>query len=412
MSNKSKKLLLVAAGLVCLLFTAAPAFAWTHGQFNATTDACAGCHVAHAAQAPKLLKTGPTQTEFCYLCHADGGASAPYDVRDGKTVVGANQYSSTAGGFERWWNGTGYATNTSRHNVWGLADESGPVVDDTYKYFVIPGGTSAFTGNGFVCGSCHNPHAGGKTPGTVSWRPPGSGSSYNITSAVMGNPRLLRTSIFEHTIDQVIFKMAGVGAFTYEGVVSGVYRVTDYVYGSAAWCGSCHNKFDTSTAGERIPEGGHAVEHLGMWRHPMDVHVTPPGGADTSLATGTPLEIWNRGASHPQYLTPKVACLTCHRAHGSTVSATGWASSWPRDSGIGGTSNTSALLRMDNRGACYNCHGAGEYNSWNDPRLNCGACHPDVNGLKGHSMNIGDVSCYFCHKQNPGSGEENCSECH
>jgi hypothetical protein len=49
--------------------------------------------------------------------------------------------------------------------------------------------------------------------------------------------------------------------------------------------------------------------------------------------------------------------------------------------------NTSALLRMNNRGICYNCHGAGRYNCWTDTRFDgvafdpvdgvpaCGVCH-------------------------------------
>jgi predicted CXXCH cytochrome family protein len=380
---------IVTAVLVTTLAFASAAFAWTHGQFTATTDACAGCHVAHAAEAPKLLKAGPTQTHFCYLCHGDGTASAPYDIKDGYTSAngGTTKYVSTAGGFERCWDGSAYKTNTSRHNVQGfvLGDESGGVTGDVYNYLWIPGGTNQLTGSGFVCGSCHDPHAGGKAPATVSWQPPGSGSAYSITSAVMGNPRLLRTSIFDQTVDTVIFKMATVGTYTYEGVTSGVYRVTEYVYGSSAWCGACHDKFDTSTAGDRVAGEGHAGQYLGMWRHPMDVHAVLPDGSDGTVATGTPLEIWTTGFGG---LTDKVACLTCHRAHGSPVQKAGWASNWPRDGG--GTSDTSALLRMDNRGTCYNCHRAGEYNCWTDPRFNCGDCHPG-----GHS---GGGDCVLCHR--------------
>jgi predicted CXXCH cytochrome family protein len=385
------------------LCSTVPAFAWTHGQFNATTDACAGCHVAHAAPYPKLLKSGPTQTEFCYLCHGQGTTSAPYDIQYGKTVDGGNSYTSTAGGFERLWIGPGsndYETVTSRHTVMGYLpdtlNQAGAWSGPGATQLVIPGGTDTLTGNGLVCGSCHDPHAGGKTPGTVAWVPPGSGSSYSINNAVSGNPRLLRTSILGRMVDEVIFAMESVGSFAYSATDSGVYQVTDYVYGSAAWCGACHNKFDTSTAGERIAGSGHAGQLLGMWRHPVDVHAQPPTGGglgDVTVATGTPLELWTSGFSG---LPDKVACLTCHRAHGATAQINGWATSWPRDTGIGGTSDTSALIRMDSRGICYNCHGAGLYNSWSDPRVACGDCHPDVNSLKGHDGD-GGVACDFCH---------------
>jgi hypothetical protein len=132
-----------------------------------------------------------------------------------------------------------------------------------------------------------------------------------------------------------------------------------------------------------------------MWRHPVDVHATPPSGAgmgDVTVATGTPLEIWTSGFSG---LPDKVACLTCHRAHGATAVMEDWAADWPRDPGVGGRSNTSALLRMDNRGTCYNCHGAGLYNSWNDPRVSCGECHPDTD--RNHNGD-GGVDCGFCHR--------------
>jgi predicted CXXCH cytochrome family protein len=389
--------------IIYTLCFAAPAFAWTHGQFNATTDACAGCHIAHAAPFPKLLKSGPTQTEFCYLCHADGGISAPYDIRDGKTVAGGEACTSTGGGFERLWDGPGtsdYRTVTSRHTVGGYLPDSrnqaGAWSGPGATQLVIPGGTDTLTGNGLVCGSCHDPHAGGKTPGSVSWTPPGSSGPYVVSNAVSGNPRLLRTAILGKTVDEMIFTAETVGTFTYLGVGSGVYRVTDYIFGSSDWCGACHDKFDTGTAGDRIAAEGHAPRFLEMWRHPVDVHAQPPSGAglgDVSVDTGTPLELWTSGWAG---LPDKVACLTCHRAHGATAVMDGWAGNWPRDSDMGGTGDTSALLRMDSRGICYNCHGAGLYNSWGDPRVDCGDCHPDVNGLKGHDGD-GGAACEFCH---------------
>ena len=55
--------------------------------------------------------------------------------------------------------------------------------------------------------------------------------------------------------------------------------------------------------------------------------------------------------------------MTCHVAHGSSVVMTGYAnvadSTDPEpDSGTGGVPPTdgNALLRMDNRGVCENCH--------------------------------------------------------
>jgi len=131
----------------------------------------AGCHVAHAAQAAKLLKVGPTQTHFCFLCHGDAATSAPYDVKDGYTqATGSAVYASTAGGFVQQFvdgNNDGIidagelVAVTSRHNVWGFVygGESGSVQDTTEVYYWIPGGTRMLSGSGFVCSSCHDPRA-------------------------------------------------------------------------------------------------------------------------------------------------------------------------------------------------------------------------------------------------------------
>ncbi|MEW6574618.1 MAG: cytochrome c3 family protein [Bacillota bacterium] len=351
--TKAKFGIVIAVAVVCSLAFAAPALAWTHGNFSATTDACAGCHVAHAAQAPKLLKTGPTQTQFCFMCHGDGSVSAPYDVKDGFTSInrGTDKVASTAGGFVRQWvSGAVYNDVTSRHNVWGLVGETGYTINEATKQLAIPGGVNAFTGDGFVCGSCHDPHDGGTTPT----------SGYITGSATSPNPRLLRRAITvqDGTYNDlyVSFKFSSVGTFTYGDppVDSEVYKVDEYVSGSTRWCGSCHNKFMAPT------NSGHQ-KYYDMYRHAFGVQLDPSYGyvrsgtyrlpADTTFA-GTPLEL---GADKTEGTADDVlACLTCHRAHSTTAQAAGWASNWPRSEG--GTSSTSALLRMDNRGVCFNCH--------------------------------------------------------
>lgn len=360
--SKAKLYLVLAVALVASLAFAAPAFAWTHGQFSATTDACGGCHVAHAAQLPKLLKAGATQTHFCFLCHGDGATSAPYDVKDGITSPDKNTWRpSTAGGFVRQWvdtNGNGLpepgelVSVTSRHNVWGLEGESGaPDASDPRGDYFIPGSTNRFTGTGFVCGSCHDPHDGGKTP--------------DSNGIVQGNPRLLRKTLFGETVDYVAFKMETVGTFTYQGVSSGVYVVTDYVYGSTGWCGACHNKFRDTVI------DGHASQVYGLYRHPTVAHIiTQP--KDASIAKGTPIEKWTLIGK----TMDRVACLSCHRAHSTTATMTGWATSYPRsESDPEQRPPTSALLRMNNRGICWNCHDAAKYNCWADTSMNCSQCH-------------------------------------
>lgn len=350
--------------LVLVFGLSTVALAQVHGSYDATTDACAACHVTHAAEAPKLLIHSSTQTHFCYLCHGAGSTGSPYNVEYGLITGSSNTYASTAGGFEKQGGATGQ-TVTSRHTVWGYVyDANGSAGawrdDENLKSGLdyIPGGTQKLTGNGLMCSSCHNPH------GTT-------------------NPRLLKTSIL------------GIGGLTVQFTMSDVGNnakiVTAYVDGSSKWCGSCHDKFKTLNRDGR-PGEGHANYYLGMWRHPMDAHILPPPGFDESLATGTPPE-WKPKAAGGSGIR-HVACLTCHRAHSSTAVVTGYALNWPRDPVAPGSGTTSALLRMNNRGVCYNCHGAGYYNSWNDSRLNCSECH--FQGATWHGSP--SVPCSTCHQ--------------
>lgn len=370
---------------------------FTHGQFSATTDACAGCHVAHAAQMPNLLKQGPTQTHFCFLCHGDGATSAPYDVKDGytRTAVSGAVYPSTAGGFVYQFvdananfavDGGELKPVTSRHNVWGFVygDESGAVQDTADRYHWIPGGSDQLTGSGFVCTSCHDPHDGGTVPD----------GGYITGSATNPNPRLLRRSITVQDATYTSLYVKFSGSWENDGN-RGSYYVTSYDSATSKWCGACHNKLQTDDASNKAGEG-EAVQYFGMWRHPIGSHVLRGSVTDESLATGTPvLKGLNCGAR-------QVGCLSCHRAHSSAVvmEEGSWAASWPREAADPATGkaqgDTSALLRMDNRGTCYNCHGSGQRNCRNDPfydSLDCSSCHP-YTGSGAHPI-MGD--CNGCH---------------
>ena len=62
--------------------------------------------------------------------------------------------------------------------------------------------------------------------------------------------------------------------------------------------------------------------------------------------------------------TDWIECLTCHRAHGTSVTMTGWADELADDPNDeipsfiaqSGTGEPSALLRLENRGVCEVCH--------------------------------------------------------
>ena len=154
----------------------------------------------------------------------------------------------------------------------------------------------------------------------------------------------------------------------------------------SVWCSACHQQYNVRTSsydytpyepGAAAPNVGNQLRH----RHPVDI---VPGTNATDL-TGTvrtltelvvedsawvPLEHnVNPAAGFDQNW---IGCLTCHRAHGSSVDMTGWAAAhleqnsagtWaPVRDGIAGVDPTkndvpgSNLLRADNRGVCERCH--------------------------------------------------------
>lgn len=129
--SRSRLCLAILLASIHILACSTSAFAWTHGQFWATTDACAGCHIAHPAQAPNLLKAGPTADPVLLpLSRRRRHKRAPYDAEDGYTqATGSAVYASTAGGFVKQFvdadsDGVIDAGElkdvTSRHNVWGF----------------------------------------------------------------------------------------------------------------------------------------------------------------------------------------------------------------------------------------------------------------------------------------------------
>jgi len=78
------------------------------------------------------------------------------------------------------------------------------------------------------------------------------------------------------------------------------------------------------------------------YRHKMN---TPITGGTYNLTTALPLQ--DPTGDGPS-ADDQLFCLTCHRAHGTNTSMTGLATVAP--------TNDSALLRIDNRGVCEECH--------------------------------------------------------
>jgi len=164
----------------------------------------------------------------------------------------------------------------------------------------------------------------------------------------------------------------------------------------STWCAACHENYNQISAGsstsynynpylpaQGFSSSGPLLNTQSYHRHA--VNVTMAGGFGmtrdlteevTSSPAWVPLEAPSAGSG--SWDTGYLGCLTCHRAHGSSVDMTGWASAHLgtasvtvtspvtvyapiRDNVMGvdpgktNTVGTSSLLRADNRGVCERC---------------------------------------------------------
>jgi len=288
--------------------TAAPR---THSDFSVSTAACAKCHVVHAAPGPKLMRA-VTQTELCYLCHGAGAPASPYDVQQGLTwnPAASAWQTSTAGGYSH----TGGALSTSIHDIEGYGANQ-TAFDPGLAGFTgtIPGGSSSLTGRGLQCSFCHQPHGG------------------------TGNARLLRNNFFNGEAGKQV------------RMTTGSNMVISYDQGFTEWCAACHGRFNAGSGAGHI---GVDFNGTTIYRHPMNVRVSDPAKVSDRSFSGTPLQTGKRTSDTTD--DNLVVCVTCHRSHGTSAAATHSAATWKRDTGESGSG--SALLRMNNRGVCYNCH--------------------------------------------------------
>ena len=185
-------LLLTLVALVLAFATAglAAADGGPHGGYTATSDACAGCHRAHTAQAAKLLVVA--EGDLCMSCHGSSATGADTNVEDGVYAAwrnpgtgliedqpdrvpgdpaeGTPRLGLKGGGFEYTLMNTELISDTdytlspkavtswhtydnSLGKVWGNGDPISPTVsgEDAYGGLQIT----------MSCTNCHDPHGNG-----------------------------------------------------------------------------------------------------------------------------------------------------------------------------------------------------------------------------------------------------------
>lgn len=286
---------------------------------NMTTARCASCHRAHTGQAADLLPA--SQPEMCYSCHGSAGVGATTAVQEGVSYElnddgthGAPMGALRGGGFEFALIDTDGAVVHGGNTGVGLipvgdrqATTSSHSVDGSSR--TVWGGGAIGSGPGpsitLTCGSCHDPHGNGNyrvlrpDPQNATHSPGATG--WDIVDDP-DRPHVYTTTNYWNVYDS--------NQPTFGNHIEG-------------WCAQCHTRYMARDWGQDSGDPIYAHRHL---------------------TNGTP----NSGIPN---------CVTCHVAHGSNASMTGWAAQVPNpDPNVPVEGGGSRLLRVDNRGVCQMCH--------------------------------------------------------
>jgi predicted CXXCH cytochrome family protein len=315
------------------------------------STSCAGCHRAHTAKGTGFLTKDP-QPLLCLNCH--DGTISHLDVNTGTDTN--NSGALRGGGFVTAKIGTGAAIKT-------LSPTGGRVISNipvgvagavTSSHQIDGKTTGTMWGNGTTgvgqtavtleCGACHDPHGNGNYR---LLKPSPDGAQY-IISAPGITPVVKSAATTVNIPDQSVAQKAAGGyettdywnvqapetPLTADETAANVVKagtVTDgFLGGIAAWCTTCHTRY-----------------------------LSPSGGA--GINTGDPVFTYKHRSDAQANNKPN--CIQCHVAHGTNAVMTGYAAAVkePTDgtTPASGTYQSSALLRVDNRGTCLMCHTEG-----------------------------------------------------
>ncbi len=293
-----------------------------HGDYSATTDACAGCHRTHTAIGPRLLIANSSYG-LCMSCHGSSALGANTNVEDGfylssrddtfgdEDLGAANTPDGSpllGGGFVNY---RGLAV-TSIHNMSGDAEDLQAWGND-----VARGLTAAITDPEFSCASCHDPHGS---------------TNYRILKTEVNGVPVQVDQVDENNKD---------------------YDTEHWGDGTSDLCAACHIAYH-----ETAPNVGsdlNAQDYPGGYTHRIDMSYNyrnndNPETIGFTDSTGTTVRV-------PLALSGSgdlVVCMTCHLPHGSSATMFGNAA----QGGLPGETavDDSALLRLDNRAVCQACH--------------------------------------------------------
>jgi predicted CXXCH cytochrome family protein len=293
--------LLIVGVLLTLSVSFASANGGPHGGYTATTDACAGCHRAHTATSANLLIQADTTT-LCLTCHGTAGTGADTNVDDGYFL--STRSPSTEG--------TANTIDNANLLGGGFVNQGGAAVTSTHAadgsmsnawgFGALRGAYGALAaGESLDCASCHDPHGS---------------TNYRIIPTTVNGVATTVTQVDE-----------GAKSYDTETWAANVSNV----------CVACHTAYHDNAA---------------TTTHNVDVAFNAGinSGADNPETVGF-------GGENLPLAGTTLVCQTCHFPHGSssvqTVLAEGATLSGLTD---GSAVDSSALLRLDNRGVCEVCH--------------------------------------------------------
>lgn len=408
----------------------AMAFDSVHGGYTMDTDACAGCHRAHTASSPitwqdtggdtrsaLLISTAETTDEFCYTCHGAAAVGADTNVWDGVFLS-----RDGVGGSDEVYNTSGEALNGGGFNPEMFPTQHYPGGATWMAWGGGPDGNDApFSTGGeqvvISCTVCHDTHGSsnyrllkdvvaGVDPATGAnvGRAVGGYSGATPTPFVIsaeqgypaggwpkGNARMTLYTTYFPDFTTPRYAKAPINTITGQ---------PDPTKGISGWCQACHTQMNTAGDSGNVTDangvgddsvGGGLQDYLAeiydandgfglveRHRHPTNVALSTfsGSGALTMGGSGVPLAHDSFADSGSNTSSDWIDCLSCHVAHGSAASMSGYASvadstnpqpnTGTKSVTIDGTTIVTvgavppdygnALLRTNNRGVCQACH--------------------------------------------------------
>lgn len=414
--TNTKKLMLVLA-LIALVALAVPAVASAnfaiHGNYITDDDACAGCHRAHTSIATVtwsdvaendhsalLVSSASQMWEFCYACHDASSQGADTNVQDGiyeGTLYGDQFAILNGGGFDSLDNSATTSTHMYKGSSWGAYGGgftgAGAVGADGQ---IAGADTGESVPIKMDCASCHDPHGsanyrilksyvngnyvGGYQPSANPVDPDPDGYVSSVeTGWPAGGFRLhLPYAGYEPNYTTPMYAK---GYNMDEAVEGDGVTGVNAVKGMSGWCAGCHSTYlkdvatitksdgTTYAASASVYNAGDGGGLRLRHRHPINVELDTYNAADKSsmIITDNVLPLAH-GLDEEGAPTNDsgdwIECLTCHRAHGTASTMSGFASNAGAASVVGTDgaphnlfpASESALLRRDNRGVCEACH--------------------------------------------------------